>query len=485
MNLKVIKDLETDKKNEKNIETTGVFNDSRKVIENSIFIAIDGFLVDGHKFIDTAIAKGAKIIVHTKDIASYADDIFYIKVTDSYFAYSLLIEEFYAKPAKDFILTGITGTNGKTTTAFILQEFLKSIDKRIGLVSTIKFDNGIKSVSANGTTPEATELQEQFAEIAKNKCPYAVMEVSSHGLSQRRIGSAKFAVAIFSNLTGDHLDYHGTMEEYYQAKKIFFTEYLSDEGFAIINIDDKYGSRLNDELLNKKTISLSIEKDADCKIVIEKQTTTQTIFSLECEKLNIPLQKIETNLIGLHNVYNLTSAILAYLTLNSGDLKDINKMCSNLSITGRLERIDLKNNVSAFIDYAHTDDALDNILKTLKPITIGKLIVLFGAGGDRDKTKRPRMAAVAAKYADKIIITSDNPRFENPQSIIDDVKKGIPKGVCYYEIVDRKEAILKAAELAKPNDIIVLAGKGHENYQIIKDKTIHLSDREEILNTLR
>jgi len=452
-----------------NINICGICNDSRNVKNDFIFVAINGELDDGHKYIKQAIANYAKVIIYEDELTEFSENIQYIKVASAYQAYALCCEIFFDYPAKHLNCIGVTGTNGKTTIAYIIKQLLKH---KAGLISTITYDNGKQAIPATRTTPEPFSLQKSFNEIKNNNCEFVIMEVSSHSLIQNRIGSTKFQVAVWTNLTGEHLDYHKTINNYFLAKKKLFTEHLSKNGFAIINTDDKYGKILYNEIGGK---SLGTNINNDFYIEIIEESMWNTTFKLTIDK--VQTLTITTNLIGRFNIYNLASAIATCAVID-----DINNYTFQykkiiINIPGRLNSIKIKNSIF-FVDYAHTDDALNNVLQTLAQLAKTKIITVFGCGGDRDKTKRPRMGKVAQKYSDIIILTNDNPRTENPNEIIEDIKQGIYNLRNVFIILDRKKAIQKSIKLAQKNDIILIAGKGHENYQIIDNNNIYFNDMD-------
>ncbi len=472
----------------KDLDILGISNDSRKIKKDFIFVAIKGDALDGHKYIEQAVEQGASVIVYEERGETEKNKIekkikqnpIYVKVSNGYQAYALLSECYYGFPSKNFKLLGVTGTNGKTTIAYILREILKYEKSKVGLISTIEYDNGKTAIDADRTTPEAYELQGYFSQIKENKCDYAVMEASSHGLVQHRVGSKKFTVGIFTNLTGDHLNYHKTYENYYQAKKLLFTEYLDKTGVAIINIDDKYGERLANEIKSKsKCVTYGTNSLSDCRITEVEGSILGTDFIVDFLGQKY---KYRTDLIGLYNIHNITATIVtSFVLYGIFGLENLSKIFETLAIPGRLERIETNNDVVIFIDYAHTDDALDNVLKTLKPLVQNKLIVVFGCGGDRDTTKRPKMGKIAVEYADTVILTNDNPRTENPNKIIEDIQQGIPKTYKVIIELDREKAIAKALSIAKKDDTVLIAGKGHEKYQVIGDKQINFSDKDAII----
>lgn len=459
----------------------GVSNNSLRVKKNYLFIAIPGSKSDGHKFIDNAIKAGACAIIHSKDLQNHQTGISYIKVSNSYHAYAKAVENFFDFPAKSFRLTGITGTNGKTTTAFIIRQILNEHNHKCGLISTVQYSFGDTLVEADRTTPEPFELQELFAGMRKSSCTDVVMETSSHGLDQNRTGSAEFQVAAFTNLTGDHLDYHKTMDNYFDAKKILFTKHLAPTGKAVINIDDDYGKMLVNSLPQENVISFGFDEAADCRAKLILETPKETIFELAFTGRAF---RMKTNLIGAHNISNISGAFCAASALGITPEQAEESIQGRLAVPGRLEKFIAPNGAVIFVDYAHTDDALFRVLIGLKKLNPRKIITVFGCGGDRDKTKRPRMGKTAASLSDFIIITTDNPRSEDPLAIIDEIKTGIPSGFPCEAQPDRALAIKAAIGQSSDGDIILIAGKGHENYQVFNDRTEHFDDREEVMKAI-
>ena len=466
------------------IGVKAVANDSRRVVPGTLFCAIRGSRTDGHQFLDDVVKKGAVGAVISADSSWAPPEGFpVLKVTDSYRAWALLCETFYGKPADGMDVYAVTGTNGKTTIAFLLRRIFRAAfpDEPCGLLSTVEYDTGGTSCAeAARTTPMAENFQQLFAEMKANRCVRAAMELSSHGLHQHRTGSLRFAGAVFTNLTGDHLDYHLTMENYYLAKRILFTELLRDDAPAVVNADDGYCRRLRDELAGAghevHSVTLHDEPGADIRAKFLKLTASGADFQLETPWGSCP---VHSTLTGEFNVCNL--ALAAALAAACGVPLDlITRIAAEPGIAppGRLEAMEIAPGVRAFVDYAHTDDALDRVLSTLRAVAERRIITVFGCGGDRDRTKRPRMAAAAAKWSDLVIITSDNPRTEDPLAIIEDIRKGIPQGCnCRIE-PDRKKALELAAELAEAGDIVLAAGKGHENYQEINGVKHPFDDRQ-------
>ena len=442
-------------------------NDSRKVTPGCVFCAINGAKSDGRKFIPTAIESGAAYIVSDTDFPGLSVPL--IKVEESYSAWAKLCEAAAGYPARTMRFHGVTGTNGKTTIAFLLRHFFA--ERKCGLISTVEYDAGKGVVPSTNTTPDAAGFQKIISEMRENEITDCVMELSSHGLHQHRTGSTEFVTAIFTNLTGDHLDYHHDMESYYQAKKILFAELSA--GSKIINIDDPWGKRLHQEC-GGQSVSLN-DPEADFYVSDINGTAEGTDFLLKTQTGSL---KIHSPLIGIHNIYNVTEAIAAAMLAGLSAEQVQAAMNKPFAVPGRLERIALSNGVSAYVDYAHTDDALKRVLAALKPLCKGRLFCVFGCGGDRDRTKRPRMGKAVAEAADFAIVTSDNPRSEVPEEIIREICTGIPADFSYETEPDRIKAIHRAAALTKPGDLLLVAGKGHEDYQEICGVRHHMDDRE-------
>ena len=464
------------------VDVTGISYDSRKVSSGDIFVAIKGLNADGHRFIPEAVLAGAVAVVLEND--DVVDDDYFtdrnvakIVVSDSRKALAVLSSAFYGFPSKKLKLIGVTGTNGKTTTTHLIRSIAELAEGKAGLIGTISYFVGDKIIPANQTTPEAVEINRFLKEMLDAGVKVCVMEVSSHALSLDRVYSLDFDIGIFTNLTHDHLDFHGTFEAYLQAKKTLFDS-LKKDAFAIYNIDDPNGDKMVSET---KAIKVSYGRSSDAYVRAIRES-----FSFEGTYVEIETRKgrrvgINSSLIGEFNIYNILAAAAAGFAL--GYDEDVIKQGIEKVklVKGRFEKIDSPFGYTVIIDYSHTPDALekciDSILK-LKSKKGGKLITVFGCGGDRDKEKRPVMGKIASRKSDITIITSDNPRFEDPNAIIDEIVKGVDKSSVYYIFVDRKEAIERALEMASTGDVVLIAGKGHEEYQIIKDEKIPFSDRE-------
>ena len=453
--------------------------DSRKVKESDIFVCIKGYQTDGHKYINKALENGAKVIVVQDDVEINNSGVSIIKTEDTRKALALMGANYYGNPSKKMKVIGVTGTNGKTTTAFMIKDILEASGKKVGLIGTIANYIGNEKLHTERTTPESLELQELFGEMIDKGVEYCVMEVSSHSLALDRVYGVNFDVGIFTNLTRDHLDFHKTFENYYKAKFKLFERC----SIRIVNIDDNYGKRVIKDLKEQKSenvYSFSVKEDSDFKAFDEEMGNKDIKFKLNLEKtkqfiLGIP---------GEYNIYNALGAIGACYKLGIS-IDHIIEGIEKVVVPGRCERVAREYHLpyDIIIDYAHTPDGLENILKTAKAFTEGRLISVFGCGGDRDKIKRPQMGKIGINISDIAIITSDNPRTEEPMDIINDIKDGIDKDN-YIVIENRKEAIKKAIDIAKKGDVIVIAGKGHENYQILKNETIHFDEREVVKEIL-
>lgn len=460
-----------------------VVNDSRKVLPGDVFVAIPGTVSDGHNYIDAAIRARAQVVIHQHPLSHYDPATTYLMVTNTRLAYARCCREFCGCPDKKLPLFGVTGTNGKTTTVYLIEHLLREGGRSCGLVSTVETRDGKVVRPADCTTPEAGTFFPLLAEMRKNRMAAAAMELSSHALNQGRVAGARFRVAIFTNLSGDHLDYHRDMEHYYQAKKRLFTEQLSAKGAAVINVDDPYGARLADEISgDTKLITFGgADTDAKWRITNVELSAEGVKFRLEGRSTAFD---VASNLIGEHNVHNLTGAILAVREFGLKPDEIDRALAVPIQVPGRLERIDGGMGFPVYVDYAHSDDALSHVLEILRRITEKRVIVVFGAGGNRDRSKRPRMGRAAAETADVIVLTSDNPRDEEPESIIREIASGIPEGVAYETEPDRGRAIRRAIQLAEPGDVVLVAGKGHESYQEIRGVRHPFDDRKAVKTIL-
>ena len=459
--------------NSLNPEITGLEYDSRRVEEGSCFIAVVGVANDGHDYIDSAIERGAKAIICQRMPAKRHNDVSYIVVEDSNIAMAAMAAAIYDHPSGELHLVGVTGTNGKTTTATLLYDMFTALGYKVGLISTVVYRIGDKRIESTHTTPDAIRLNKMMREMVDSGCEYCFMEVSSHSVAQHRIEGLKFEGALFTNLTHDHLDYHGTYKEYIRAKKGFF-DMLGKDSWAVVNIDDRNGEVMLQNCAAKH-YRLSLRSMADYNTKILEMLPNGMLLHINGKELWVKFT-------GRFNAYNLTTVYAAATLLGVDPMEVLTTLSNLLPVSGRFETITAKDGTMAIVDYAHTPDALENVLTTIDELRQAeqKLYVVCGCGGDRDRTKRPEMASVAVRYATMAIFTSDNPRTENPESILDDMVAGVTEASNYLRICDRREAIRTAATLAKAGDIILVAGKGHEDYQIIGTVKHHFDDREEV-----
>ena len=447
--------------------------DSRKIKQGDVFIALEGSIVDGHTFISKAIENGAKTILVEKDVDK-VEGINYFLVDGIREKMGIIASNFYGYPQNQLKIVGVTGTNGKTTTTYILESILG--EKNVARIGTVEYKIGDEIIPAPNTTPSSLEIIKICKKALEKNIKYLIMEVSSHGLDIGRVNMLRFEAGIFTNLTLDHLDYHKTMENYYLAKRKLF-DLVKDKKNSIINIDDEYGKRY---LEYTNGISYGIGQgdiQGEIKqITREGQEVTIKIFEKE--------YKINLRLLGRYNLSNLLGAIGAVKTLGLSDEEIISKIPLIHGAPGRFEPVKIDRDFTVIVDYAHTGDALENILKSINEFKTNRVITVFGCGGDRDKTKRPIMGGIAEKYSDIVIVTSDNPRTEDPEEIIKDIVVGLTKENHIVEI-HREKAIEKAISLAEKNDIILIAGKGHENYQVIGREKIHFDDKEEVIKAIK
>ena len=461
---------------DENFEVQGITADSRKASIGFAFIALLGVQVDGHLYIASALDNGAKVVIYESDIETKSKkfkDIIYVRVKDSTDAIGKIASKWYGNPSQKLKLVGVTGTNGKTTTATLLYNMFLRLGYRAGLLSTVCNYVNEEVYPASQTTPDPVTLNMMLAKMVDAGCEYSFMEVSSHAIHQKRISGLLFAGGIFTNLTQDHLDYHKTMEEYLKAKKMFFDN-LPETSFALTNLDDKNGMVMLQNTKAKK-YTYSVKSLADFKgRILEKH--------FDGTSIDINNKELEVNFVGVFNVYNIL-AVYGSAILLGQNFDDVLLVLSTLKpVSGRFETLRSPLEYTAIVDYAHTPDALTNVLEAIHEVLegSGKVITVVGCGGNRDKTKRPIMAREAVKLSDQVILTSDNPRFEEPEAIVNDMADGLDsaqmkKTLC---IVDRAQAIKTACALAKAGDVILVAGKGHEDYQDIKGVKYHFDDKE-------
>ena len=455
------------------IEISGVNIDSRKIREGHLFVAMRGTQVDGHKFIDKALESGAKAVLCEEFPQDKKDGICYILVDSTEDAVGKVATLFYGDPSKHLKLVGVTGTNGKTTIATLLYNMFRKFGYKVGLLSTVCNYIDDRAVPADHTTPDPIELNELLSEMVKAGCEYAFMECSSHAIHQKRIGGLRFTGGIFTNLTRDHLDYHKTFENYRNAKKAFF-DGLPKTAFAITNADDRNG------MVMVQNTKATIKTYSTCQMADFRARIIEMHFA--GMYLDIDGHEVGVQFIGKFNVSNLLAVYAAARMLGKQPEEILVAMSTLHSVSGRLEPIKSPDGYTAIVDYAHTPDALENVLNAIHEVLNGKgkVITVCGAGGNRDKGKRPLMAQEAVRQSDRVIITSDNPRFEEPQDIINDMVAGLNKDEMkkVITITDRKEAIKTACMMAQKGDVILVAGKGHENYQEIKGIKHHFDDKE-------
>ncbi len=455
------------------IDIKGITCDSRRVKDGFIFVCISGTDTDGHKFAKSAVNSGATVIIVEKDTGLNNQVI----VDDTRLVYARMCARWFSNPAKKLKLIGVTGTNGKTSVTYMLKSILEKAGHKVGLIGTIQNMIGNEAIASHNTTPDAYELNSLFDLMQKSGCTYAIMEVSSHALDQRRVCELEFESAIFTNLTQDHLDYHKTMENYLLSKKKLFSMCKT----AVMNLDDEYFEKMSQGL--------------DCDIITysTSDNSTYSAKGINYRPASVDYELVSDNSInhikintgGKFTVYNSMCAAITALELGIPADTVTSALAEINGVKGRAEVVPCNRDFTVIIDYAHTPDGLKNILSTFRECNKNRLITVFGCGGDRDKGKRPKMGNIALHYSDYVIVTSDNPRSEEPMSIIDDILQGMTGANIPVKVIENRcEAIKYAISIAVKDDIIVLAGKGHETYQILKDKTIHLDEREIIKEAL-
>lgn len=453
--------------------------DSRAIKKGGLFFAVSGISLDGHLYIEDAVKNGASVIVCEKLPTQSFGGVTFVIVINTRKMIGPMAQRFYGNPAKKLELIGVTGTNGKTTTVSILGQSLESLGKKVGVIGTLgDFVNGkpAKTIRDGGTTPDPIYLAKVMAEMVEARCRYCCMEVTSHAVDQDRILGLCFSVGVFTNLTQDHLDYHENMQNYLSAKKKFLDS-VSEDGFLIANMDDEYSAEITNDV-SAELIGYSFQDRGDFL------SATLVDTSIKGSLLLIDGQQIKTNLAGLYNAYNVVSAYLVLKALGVTGSEAV-KLFTEISVPGRMQRIQSEE-VTVFVDYAHTPDALENLLETVSEIKRDdqKITLIFGCGGDRDKTKRPLMGSIAARFADNIVLTNDNSRSEDPASIISDIAKGIPRDVKVKILIDRKEAIEYGIRQSLSGGIVLIVGKGHEETQEVQGKKYIFSDVQVIQDFL-
>lgn len=472
----ILKDVKVlDTKGTLDMSVAGIAFDSRQVREHMAFVAVRGVQSDGHAYIAKAEASGASAIICEQLPEQLQSGIAYIVVQDSAEALGQMASAFYGYPSRKLKLVGVTGTNGKTTSVTLLHKLFRELGYHVGLLSTVQNQIDEDVIPATHTTPDAVKLNELLAQMVQAGCTHCFMEVSSHAMVQRRVAGLQFAGGVFTNITHDHLDYHGTFDEYIKAKKSFF-DGLPKAAFALINADDKRGAVM---VQNTKAAIYyyALRKAVDFKARIIDNT-------LQGLHLEVDGQEIWCKLIGTFNAYNLLAAYGVAVLLGEDKTEALTVLSNLTSAAGRFDYIVSDTQITGIVDYAHTPDALENVLSTIQQIRtpVQKVITLVGCGGNRDAAKRPLMADIACRFSDKVIMTSDNPRFEEPQAILEDMQKGV-KPLDFKKtlsVLDRREAIKTACMLAEPNDIILVAGKGHETYQEVKGVKYDFDDKQEL-----
>jgi UDP-N-acetylmuramoyl-L-alanyl-D-glutamate--2,6-diaminopimelate ligase len=471
--------LNAEMRGDKNALVSDVTHDSRQAGKGSLFAAVRGLTLDGHRFVDDVMRRGAVGIISEIDAPASFQGA-WLKVSDARKALAQAAAIINGNPSHDLKLVGITGTNGKTTTTYLVFALAEANDEKAAMLTTVEYRIGEQSEPAIRTTPEASDTNRFLRRAVENGCQMSVMETSSQAIDLHRCDALRFRVAVFTNLTRDHLDYHLTMENYFDAKKRLFDGRLGEKpASSIINVDDEYGARLAAELkANEQTvITFAQNNPADLTAEnIEVSLLKGTSFVLKTPKGE---RQITSPLVGKPHVYNMLAATATALELGY----DLDKIAEGLKTCvgapGRFERVPHDGDFAVVVDYAHSDDALLNTLKTARDLTAGKIITVFGCGGDRDKTKRQPMGKVAGNYSDFVVVTSDNPRTENPLKIISEIEVGLKKTDCEYLVIsDRREAIHRAIRRARKGDVVLIAGKGHETYQIVGSDKFHFDDRE-------
>ena len=462
----------TEKRGSADIEIAGLTYDSRTVSEGYCFFAVAGTVVDGHNYIAKAVESGAKAVIcqHIPDEVAECDCTFVV-VEDTNAAMGTIASNFYGNPSHELKVVGVTGTNGKTTIATLLYDLVQSMGYKAGLISTVVYKVGAKEIVSTHTTPDAIRLNAMMREMVDEGCDYCFMECSSHAIVQQRIGGLRFVGGLFTNITHEHLDYHKTFAEYIRAKKSFFDS-LPKEAFALVNADDRNGEvMLQNTKASRHTLSLQRMADFRTKVVEMR---------VEVMDLRIDNKEVLWHFRVRFNAYNLLTVYGAAVLLGFEKEEVLAHLSMLRPVSGRFETVLAKDGTTAVVDFAHTPDALENIINTIDELRQSgqRLIVVCGCGGDRDKTKRPVMGGMAAKRADVAIFTSDNPRTEDPEQILREMEEGVEAGDKYLKIADRHEAIKTAVMLAEPRDIILLAGKGHEDYQIVGTEKLPFNDKE-------
>ncbi|CAH1213825.1 UDP-N-acetylmuramoyl-L-alanyl-D-glutamate--2, 6-diaminopimelate ligase [Paenibacillus plantiphilus] len=474
---------------DKKVAVNGIQFNSRNVVPGDLFLCLPGHKVDGHDFAARAVEQGAVALVTERELHIAVPQLI---VNNSRLAMAIIADYFFGQPSRKLKLIGVTGTNGKTTITYLLERIFADAGFMPGVIGTVETRYGSTTLPMSGTTPEALDLQRYLAEMASAGTDYCVMEVSSHALDQGRVKGCRYRTAIFTNLTQDHLDYHGTMERYAAAKGLLFSrlgncysESPEERSYSVLNADDP-ASEAFAAVAATEVITYGVDREADVKATNIRITAQGTSFHAETFKGRA---EITLRMVGKYNVYNALAAICAGL-IEGIPLEQIKQSLEALpGVPGRVESVNEGQSFAVIVDYAHTPDGLENVLRAVKEFAVGRVICVFGCGGDRDRTKRPIMGQMAVRYADYAIATSDNPRSEDPERILADIEEGFVQGGTprskYQILLDRRQAIQKAVEMASPDDVVLIAGKGHETYQIIGGVTSDFDDREVAKEAIR
>jgi UDP-N-acetylmuramoyl-L-alanyl-D-glutamate--2,6-diaminopimelate ligase len=462
---------------------SGISYDSRRVEPGHLFVAMKGEKADGHRFIGTAVKNGAIAVIHedeTAESAALSGLASFIRVGSSRKALAAAANNWYYRPSEKMTVIGITGTNGKTTTSYILKSIIEAWGRKTGLIGTIQYMIADEAYNATHTTPESLEFQELLHRMLAAGCSHVITEVSSHALSQHRVDGTIFRAAIFTNLTRDHLDFHGTMDEYYSSKQRLFRELLPEGAAAVINNDDPWGRRLAADA-SGVTMTYGLESGADMLASEISNTFDGLKFMIN---LRGSIHEVSSGFVGLTNVYNILAAAGAAASAGVSWDAILEGIRRTPQVRGRFEKVHAGQKFLAVVDYAHTEDALERLIYTARGLTRGRIITVFGCGGDRDRGKRQKMGAIATRLSDFVIITSDNPRSERPEDVIREIETGAVKKN-YLTEPDRKEAIRRAVLMAEENDVLLVAGKGHETYQEISGERLPFNDREVLEESIR
>ncbi len=461
------------------LSVASVTHDSRHAGPDSIFVAIVGLATDGNLYVEAARRKGAVAVVSEEPPRPGGA---WVQVEDARVALATLAAAVLGDPAQHLTLVGVTGTNGKTTTTHLIDAALRAAGHKVGLIGTIQYRVGDRLAEAVRTTPESSDLQQLFREMVQAGCDHGVMEVSSHSLALKRVHGLGFRVAVFTNLTRDHLDFHGDMDRYFEAKRTLFDTLLRADGHAVINAADDRAAELR--AVSRGVVwTFGVEREADLRASEVSLSLGGTRFRVQTPVGELV---VESPLLGRFNVENLLAALGASLALGLPAAAVLRGLQSVTGVPGRLERVSAGQDFTVIVDYAHTDDALKNLLETVRELKPRRIITVFGCGGDRDRSKRPLMGAVASRLSEAVVVTSDNPRSEPPESIIEEILRGMNGGrkAERHVVVDRRDAIAKALDMAGTGDAVVIAGKGHETYQVLRDRTVPFDDRQVVRDLL-